>query len=75
MAGVIKPITEQERKERQARVARAAASVRLEGLEPSAAAKAIFDRYITGDLTTEEMAAEIRALNAREFGPIHVPGD
>ena len=75
MAGVIKPITEQERKERQARVARAAASVRLEGLEPSAAAKAIFDRYITGDLTTEEMAAEIRALNAREFGPIHVSGD
>ncbi len=51
------------------------ASVRLEGLEPTDAAKAIFDRYVAGDLTMEEMGAEIRALNAREFGPVHVSGD
>jgi hypothetical protein len=75
MAGIIKPITDQERTEREIRVARAVASVRLEGLEPTEAAKAVFNRYIAGDLTTQEMAAEIRALNAREFGPIHVPGD
>jgi hypothetical protein len=75
MAGTIKPITDQERTERRARVARAVASVRLEGLEPTGAAKAVFDRYVAGDLTTQEMAAEIRALNAREFGPIHVSGD
>jgi hypothetical protein len=75
MAGIIKPITDRERTERQARVQRALASVRLEGLEPSEAAKAIFDRYVTGDLTTQEMAAEMQALNGREFGPIHVPGD
>ena len=75
MAGIIKPITDQERTERQARVARAVASVRLEGLEPTEAAKAVFDRYVEGDLTTQEMAAEIQALNAREFGSIHVPGD
>ncbi len=75
MAGSIKPITDQERAERQSRVARAVASVRLEGLEPTDAAKAVFDRYVAGELTTEEMAAEIRALNAREFGPIHVSGD
>ena len=75
MAGIIKPITDQERIERQARVARAVASVRLEGLEPNEAARAIFDRYIAGDLTTQEMAAEIRALNTRQFGPIHVSGD
>ena len=75
MAGIIKPITDQERTERQARVARALASVRMEGLEPTEAAKAVFDRYIAGDLTTQEMAAEIQALNAREFRPIHVPGD
>lgn len=75
MAGRFKPITDQERAERRARVARAVASVRLEGLEPTDAAKAVFDRYVAGDLTTEEMAAEIRALNAREFGPIHVSGD
>ena len=75
MAGIIKPITDPERAERQARVARALASVRLEGLEPTEAAKAVFDRYVAGDLTTEEMAAKIQALNAREFRPIHVPGD
>jgi len=75
MAGSIKLITDQERAERQSRVARAIASVRLEGLEPTDAAKAVFDRYVAGDLTSDEMAAEIRALNAREFGPIHVSGD
>ena len=33
MAGSNKPITDQERAERQARIARAVGSVRLEGLE------------------------------------------
>ncbi|MFN0168272.1 MAG: antitoxin VbhA family protein [Bryobacteraceae bacterium] len=66
---------EQERSERRARVERAVASVRLEGLEPTDAAKAVFDRYVAGDLTADGMAAEIRALNAREFGPVHLSGD
>jgi antitoxin VbhA-like protein len=75
MAGIIKPLTDKERIERQARVVGAVASVRLEGLEPTEAASSIFDRYVAGDLSTQEMAAEIRALNARQFGPIHVPRD
>ena len=75
MVGIIKPIADQELVERQARVARALASVRLEGLEPTQAANAIFNQYVAGNLTTREVAAEIQALNAREFGPIHVPGD
>ena len=75
MAGATKPITDQERAERQARVARAVASVRLEGLEPTESATAVFDRYVAGSLTTREMAAEIRALNARQFGPLHISGD
>ena len=75
MAQMTKPITDQERAERQARVARALASVRLEGLEPTEAAKTIFDRYVAGELTTREMAAEIRALNEREFGSVHISGD
>ena len=75
MAGIDKSISDWERTERQARVTRAVASVRLEGLEPTEAAKAVFDRYIAGDLTTQEMAAQIRALNARQFGPLHVSGD
>jgi hypothetical protein len=75
MARSLKPITEQEGVERRERVARALASVRLEGLEPTDAAKAVFGRYVAGGLTTEEMAVEIRELNAREFGPVHVSGD
>jgi hypothetical protein len=75
MAGISKPITDRERAERQARVVRVLASVRLEGLEPTEAAKAVFDQYVAGDLTAQEVTAEIRALNAREFGPIHVSGD
>jgi hypothetical protein len=75
MAGIIRGITDKERTERQNRVTRALASVRLEGLEPTEAAKAVFDRYVAGDLTTQQMAAEIQALNVREFGPIRVPGD
>jgi len=71
MAGTIKPITDEEERERQARVARAVASVRLEGLEPTEAAMAIFDRYIAGDQTTREMGAEVRALNGRQFGPVY----
>ncbi len=75
MSTNIEPVTDPERAERQARVDRAMASVRLEGLEPMDAAKAVFDQYVAGDLTIEEMGAEIRALNAREFGPVHVSGD
>jgi len=71
----VTPITERERVERQARIERAIGSVRLEGLEPTDAAKSIFQRYVDGELTIEEMGAEIRALNAREFGPVHLSGD
>ena len=63
MAESAPPITDRDRAERQARVARAVASVRLEGLEPTAAALAVFDRYIAGDLTTQQMTAEIQELN------------
>jgi hypothetical protein len=66
---------EQEKAERLARIERATASVRLEGLEPTDAAKLIFERYVSGELTLEQMGTEIRALNAREFGPVHVSGD
>ena len=64
------PITETERLERQSRVARAVASVRLEGLDLTPAAKAVFDRYVAGELTTGRMVAEVRALSARECGTV-----
>ncbi len=75
MSVSITPITDRERAERQARIERAVGSVRLEGLEPTDAAMSIFQRYVAGELTIEEMGAEIRALNAREYGPVHVSGD
>ncbi len=69
------PTIKQERAEREARIERAIASVRLEGLEPTDGAKSIFDRYVSGELTIAQMGIEIRALNAREFGPVHVSRD
>jgi hypothetical protein len=60
-------MTDQERVERQARIERTIGSVRLEGIEPTDAAKSIFDRYVSGGLTIEEMGAGIRALNARIY--------
>jgi hypothetical protein len=70
MSVAITPITEQERVERRVRVERAKASVRLEGLEPTDAARSIFDRYVSGELTIEQMGTEIRALNARELAAL-----
>lgn len=68
-------LTDQERAERRARIERSIASVRLEGFEPSDEAKAIFGRYVSGEFTIEEMGDEIRAMNGRKFGSVHVSGD
>ncbi len=68
--------TDQERAARETRIERAIASVRLEGLEPTAEADwPSSDVTLSGELTIDEMDEEIRALNAREFGPVHVSGD
>jgi hypothetical protein len=75
MAATTAPITEQERAERQAAAAKALASVRLEGLEPTESAKAVFQRYVSGQLTVDELVQEIQTLNAREFGPLRVSGE
>lgn len=71
MAGIIKPSTDQERTERQARVARALASVRLEGLEPTDAAKPVFDRYVAGDLTPKKKRRDSSAECPRVSDPYH----
>lgn len=75
MATITKPITDLERAERAKHIDESIASVRLEGLEPSAEAKAIFDRYVSGELSMDEMSAEIDSLLNREYGPIHLPRD
>ena len=65
-------ITGQERAQRLSEVCQALASVRLEGLEPGGEAHAIYQRYVEGELTLEQMGAEIEALHDREHGPIPV---
>jgi hypothetical protein len=64
-----------ERVDRGAEIEQALASVRLEGLEPGDAAKAIFQRYVDGELSLEQIGMEIRALHDREHGPLHVSRD
>ena len=49
------------------------ASGRMEGLEPSSEAMAIFQRYIEGGLTLEEMGVAIDEYAHREYGPVRLP--
>ena len=48
--------------ERRRFVENALGSLRIEGLELDAEARAIVDRYIAGEIPREEMARVIRAL-------------
>jgi hypothetical protein len=75
MATITAPLTEQERAERRVHIEQALASARLEGLEPSTDAAAIFEKYVSGERTLDEVGAEIRALHARHRGPVRLPGD
>jgi hypothetical protein len=65
----------QVREKRASEIANALASVRMEGLEPSDEAKAIFQRYVDGLLTSEAMGRAIDELLDREYGPVRLPGD
>jgi hypothetical protein len=51
-------------------VEQAVASVRLAGLEPGAEALAIFQRYVEGEISLEQVGSEIEAMNDREYGPV-----
>ena len=68
-------ITAAERGKRLNEVRQALASVRLEGLDPGEAAKAIFQRYVDGVSTAEEMGRAIDQLLDREYGPVRLPGN
>jgi hypothetical protein len=68
-------LTDLRQASREREVENALASVRLEGLEPSETAKAIFQRYVDGNLTSDEMEAEFdKHLDAR-YGPVRLPGN
>ena len=65
--------TDRARTQRAKEVENALASGRMEGLEPSDEANAIFQRYIDGELTSEQLGAAIDAHADREYGPIRLP--
>ena len=67
-------LTDRGRASRAREVENALATGRLEGLEPSPGAKAIFERYVDGELTLEQMGAAIDAFADREYGPVRLPG-
>ena len=61
------------REQRAMEIEDALASVRMEGLEPSDEAKAIFQRYVDGMLTSKERSRAIAELLDREYGPVRLP--
>ena len=62
------------KEQRVREITNALATVRIEGLEPSAEAHAIFQRYVEGVLTSGEMGRSIDQLLDREYGPVRLPG-
>lgn len=63
------------RMERAREVENALASVRLEGLEPSDEAKLLFQRYVDGDMSSDELDAAFDALFDRKYGPVRLSRD
>ena len=70
MAVATKPITAAERARRTRVYEEALASVRIEGFELDEHAKALYERYVNGELTLAEVRKVIDELNDREFGPV-----
>jgi len=75
VATIIHPTGTDERTKRREDYRQALATLRLEGLEPAVEADAIFQRYARGELSLEEMGAEIDKLHERQFGPVRLSGD
>ena len=61
------------RAQREREVEYALASVRMEGLEPSQEAKDIFQQYVDGEVTMEEMGRAVDQLLDRNYGPVRLP--
>ncbi|MGH9483312.1 MAG: antitoxin VbhA family protein, partial [Terriglobales bacterium] len=69
MAVATKPITPAERAKRLRVYEEALASVRLEGFELDDRGKALYKRYIDGELTLTEVGSAIDEFDQREFRP------
>jgi len=67
--------TDRAREQRAGEVNNALASVRIEGLEPSAEAKALFQRYVNGEMSFEELDLAFDDFFDRKYGPVRLPGN
>jgi Antitoxin VbhA len=70
MAVAKHPITAAERARRTRVHEEPLASVRLEGFELDEQMKALYQRYIDGQMTLAEVGSLIDGLDDREFGPV-----
>lgn len=70
---MVTTVQDVQQMDRAHEIKNALASVRLEGLEPSEEAKAIYQRYVDGSLTSEDMGRAIDQLLDREYGPVRLP--
>jgi hypothetical protein len=62
-----------ERVQRAREVANASAGVRMEGLEISSGAEAMFQKYIDGEVTSEELDRAFDRYFDRKYGPVRLP--
>jgi 5'-deoxynucleotidase YfbR-like HD superfamily hydrolase len=72
MALATHTITAAERARRTRIYEEALASIRLEGFDLDEQVKALYRRYIDGELTLAEVGSAIDELDDREFGPVSV---
>ena len=68
-------IEDRDLEQRVREIENAIASVRLEGLEPSMAAKALYARYVEGEISREELDRLFDEHLNRAYGPVRLPGN
>ena len=66
-------VTEHGLAQRVREVENAIATGRIEGLELSDGAMAIFQRYVDGELTLAQMGRAIDEFADQEYGPVRLP--
>jgi len=67
--------TDRAQEQRAREVENALASVRMEGLEPSQETASLFQRYVDGELTSEELDLAFAAYLDSQYGPVRLPGN
>ena len=64
---------DQTRTQRAREVENALASVRMEGFEISSEAEALFQRYVDGEMSSEELDGAFDRYFDRKYGPVRLP--